>query len=232
MSQANTSRMSSRRSVAPTSTIEDLNHLTAKVVKYILERGRTKYAIRANNIKRYVLKNRQSDFRSVMTSVADKLDRIFGYELVHIQGAQYFIVNKFLNEEITQTNNQESAEQTLLFLTLSFIFMCSEAQDNAIVKEDDLWRFFYSLNILNENQIHPYFGNVKELIATEFVKQLYLSVLKSRETDVICYQWGPRAEKEIKRRSILEFASKVYQNRPIETWKTQYKAMKMSEHNI
>ncbi|KAG8033878.1 hypothetical protein G9C98_008359 [Cotesia typhae] len=96
---------------------------------------------------------------------------------------------------------------------------------------DELWEFFMNLNIISEDESqHSYFGNVKSLISDKFVKQLYLIKSKQRETDSVLFEWGPRANYELDRKSVLKFVSKIY-NCPMENFVKQYKAMKVYERS-
>ncbi|XP_074114945.1 non-structural maintenance of chromosomes element 3 homolog isoform X2 [Cotesia typhae] len=182
---------------------DNLDLLASRVIKYLLEKSHKKYPVKASDIKKFVL------------------------------GAQYFIINMIVNEHLKALprSDVEAREQTLLFLVLSFIFMCAENNQNAIVVEDELWEFFMNLNIISEDESqHSYFGNVKSLISDKFVKQLYLIKSKQRETDSVLFEWGPRANYELDRKSVLKFVSKIY-NCPMENFVKQYKAMKVYERS-
>lgn len=60
--------------------------------------------------------------------------------------------------------------------------------------------------------LHPYFGNVKRKILTEFVDQLYVSCSKMPESDLFELSWGPRAEAEISKLAVLEFVCRCGYN--------------------
>ncbi|XP_057334946.1 non-structural maintenance of chromosomes element 3 homolog [Microplitis mediator] len=221
-----------RRPAASQAPAENLDHLSNRVLKYLLEKSRKKYAVKTTDIKKYALGKHADHFRSVINNVKIKLRNIYGYNLIHVAGAQYFTSNLFVNKYLkSMSSPRESAEQTLIFLVLGFIFMCAENSEHAIIVEDEIWDFFTNMNIISEhNSCHPYFGNVKELISDKFVKQLYLAKRKDRETDAVWYEWGPRANEEVDRRSVLKFVSKIY-NRQIENFAEQYKAMKRHERS-
>lgn len=57
--------------------------------------------------------------------------------------------------------------------------------------------------------MHEYFGDVKKKIFIEFVSQLYLERIIDKESDTIQIKWGERANAEVTKRSVLEFACKV-----------------------
>ncbi|XP_074114944.1 non-structural maintenance of chromosomes element 3 homolog isoform X1 [Cotesia typhae] len=212
---------------------DNLDLLASRVIKYLLEKSHKKYPVKASDIKKFVLGKHAEHFRPVMVIAKDRLRKIFGYNLVNTTGAQYFIINMIVNEHLKALprSDVEAREQTLLFLVLSFIFMCAENNQNAIVVEDELWEFFMNLNIISEDESqHSYFGNVKSLISDKFVKQLYLIKSKQRETDSVLFEWGPRANYELDRKSVLKFVSKIY-NCPMENFVKQYKAMKVYERS-
>ncbi|KAK0098050.1 hypothetical protein PV326_011585 [Microctonus aethiopoides] len=209
--------------------LEEENHIVGMVIRYLFANNRLKTAIHGDQIKKNYLAGSSQNYSSIIIKVKQTLQEIFGYELIDIGGLKYILVNK-INNPYLESSNKDAAENTLLFLTLTYIFMSCDNEATPFAKEDDLWEYFTNLKIIkDENFQHHYFGNVRRLITVQFVDQLYLTRRKIPGTEEIVYEWGPRANAEITRRSILEFVSKVYNDRPIESWPAQAGAMRESE---
>lgn len=56
---------------------------------------------------------------------------------------------------------------------------------------------------------HELFGNVKDYILNTLKTKKYLDVETDPMSKKVTFKWGPRAEKEICKRSILNFVCKV-----------------------
>lgn len=53
------------------------------------------------------------------------------------------------------------------------------------------------------------FGNVKDFIAVTMVKQKYLNTELEDVTKKVLYSWGPKADHEISKHSLLKFICTV-----------------------
>ncbi|XP_060678969.1 necdin-like 2, partial [Hemiscyllium ocellatum] len=87
-----------------------------------------------------------------------------------------------------------------------------------------LWHTLKKLRI-DPSERHEDFGDVKKVIAEEFVKQKYLEYQRVPHTDPAEYEfrWGPRAMKETSKSKVLEFVAKMHSDKDPKTWLTQYK---------
>lgn len=106
-----------------------------------------------------------------------------------------------------------------------------------------LFSFLKSL-LIDPDQKHEVFGDVKEYITVTLVKQHYIHVEKDDISQQISYSWGERAEKEISKMEILElvckvrifqiidyiliinFSYQIFGNNNSKSWVTQYKEAK------
>lgn len=106
---------------------------------------------------------------------------------------------------------------------------------------DLIFQLLRKLEIITQDSfVHDRFGDVKTLITTTFIKQLYLSkstkaaLSQTQSTQStqsgMCleYIWGPRSEYEISKSNVLLFVSKVF-NRGMKTWPTQYKIVQQEQ---
>ncbi|KZC07845.1 Melanoma-associated antigen G1 [Dufourea novaeangliae] len=164
------------------------------------------------------------NFHRVMTKARDLLSKIFGYQLVELEGSKYMLINEIRNTlpHVSPVGTKGS-QQVLLFLVLTHIFMSEE-----FCTEESLWKFLENLGInCTEGQNHSYFGNVRHMVTEVFVAQKYIdkTVVEQNDAPKIEYKWGVRAEHEFSRRTALEFVSQIYNGRAINSWPLQYKAL-------
>lgn len=204
--------------------------LAGRIIRYIFTVEKKKTAITKVHIIKNVLGGSSKNFPQIMKRVTLLLSQVFGYKLVDIGNSKYIIVNE-INNSIPHLNFNKptKAEQVLLFIILCHIFMYED-----VCTEENLWDFLTHLKIIKEDNFqHHYFGDVKKLVTVDFVAQQYLekTVLNKGDSQKYEYKWGPRAEYEISYRDILEFVSKVYGGRPINTWPFQYKTMLAKEQS-
>ncbi|KAK2576244.1 hypothetical protein KPH14_005612 [Odynerus spinipes] len=199
-----------------------------KVIPYLFVVEKRKHAIQKVNIVKHILGGSTKNFRQIIERVKSLLSQVFGYKLVDIGGGKYILVNEIKND-LPHLNFKQpvKAQQVLLFIILAHIFMCE-----SVCKEETLWDFLRCLDIVKEDNFqHEYFGNVQRLVNTDFITQHYLekAVIEEGENPKFEYRWGPRAEHEVSRRDCLEFVSKIYGGRPINSWTQQYKEMLQKE---
>ncbi|KAL0274542.1 UNVERIFIED_CONTAM: hypothetical protein PYX00_002643 [Menopon gallinae] len=137
---------------------------------------------------------------------AEKRLASVGLEVIRVRNSSakaFFLISKcwpqpFMHKYAART---ELADRILLTLVLTYIFM-----RNGTVLSGDVINHLKMLKLFNDSDdLHQYFGNIKRKILNEFVDQLYLSCSKLSESDMFELSWGPRAEAEVSKLSILQF---------------------------
>ncbi|XP_011506593.1 PREDICTED: MAGE-like protein 2 [Ceratosolen solmsi marchali] len=203
-------------------------HHVGNVVKYILAADHSKIPIVRSAISKAV--NCQGkNFRAVMNSAQEVLRDVFGYKLVDVESGKFILCNTIKND-LPHLNFDENVKNryVLLFLVLTHIYMSGE-----VCTEGSLFDFLTKLEIISDgNMINETFGNVLELITIQFVREKYIKLEKSDNDDESELKWGIRAHEELSVRSVMEFVSKVYDNRDIKTWPQQYEGMLQKERMI
>ncbi|XP_076675014.1 non-structural maintenance of chromosomes element 3 homolog [Andrena cerasifolii] len=203
---------------------EEQNQLVSSLIRYLFGMGREKQAINKSRMMKAVFGGQGKHFHETLNKAKTHLSKIFGYQLMELEGNKYILVNQLENTLLHEyTLAAERRQQVLLFLVLTHIFMHQE-----LCGEDLLWDFLTRLGIqCSDNHHDNYFGNVKHLVTEVFVDQKYLDKTVAEKTDVVKveYRWGPRAEHEFSRRKSLEFVSQVYDGRQINSWPLQFQTM-------
>ncbi|XP_043274523.1 non-structural maintenance of chromosomes element 3 homolog [Venturia canescens] len=218
-----------QRTKLPPLPMEEENILIGKVIKYMLLMDRDKVPIQRANIIKYALPNHVKYYKSLMPKVQSKLKEVFGYNLVELEGAKWILTNDLENVgDCLEFSTEERAEMVLLFILLAHIFMSPETECTA----EDIHELLKGLEIVEDNNyFHDYFGDVKHLLNEKFVKQGYLErgEVPNSDPPIVQYKWGVRAKNELSLRCILEFISKIFNERSLESWPVQFQMMKASE---
>ncbi|XP_046838393.1 non-structural maintenance of chromosomes element 3 homolog [Vespa crabro] len=204
--------------------------LAGRVIRYIFTVEKKKHVIQKIHIIKNILGGTTKNFRQVIERVKSLLSQVFGYQLVDIGNGKYILVNEIKNSiPHLKFTKSIKAQQVLLFIILAHIFMYEDA-----CTEETLWDFLRHLEIIKEDDFqHDYFGDVKKLVTMDFVGQQYLEkvAIYKGDSQKYEYKWGPRAEHEVSRRDILEFMSRVYEGRSIESWPLHYQMMLAKERS-
>ncbi|XP_035735508.1 non-structural maintenance of chromosomes element 3 homolog [Vespa mandarinia] len=204
--------------------------LAGRVIRYIFTVEKKKHVIQKIHIIKNILGGTTKNFRQVIERVKSLLSQVFGYQLVDIGNGKYILVNEIKNSiPHLKFTKSIKAQQVLLFIILAHIFMYEDA-----CTEETLWDFLRHLEIIKEDDFqHDYFGDVKKLVTVDFVGQQYLEkvAIYKGDSQKYEYKWGPRAEYEVSHRDILEFMSRVYEGRSIESWPLHYQMMLTKERS-
>ncbi|KAH6940922.1 hypothetical protein HPB50_010370 [Hyalomma asiaticum] len=212
-------------------------------VYYLLISDQHKEGIKKKDIQKHVLNNSGKVMRSVLAAAKEKLQDVFGYELVELDDKQgsVILVNKvdlseysqFLRRQayfpfLLQTkSDKDLARQGLIILILALVLM-----NDGAVREDLLWKMLKPY-ALDPNVTDPTFGDVRKLICNELVKQAYLeqTVILGSDPPLHQYHWGMRAKKEISKRFVLEIVCKIMgQGTQPEHWASVYDEVVRSEN--
>ncbi|XP_015122462.1 melanoma-associated antigen B16 [Diachasma alloeum] len=194
------------------------SEVVGTLLDYLLEAAKNKRTIKHTDIKCYVIPDHNKYYTNLMAKTKAVLHQVFGYKLIGVGGQKWVIVNILRREEIT-LEGEDIPAQTLLLLVLSHIFTSGEP-----CREVSLINFLAKFNIWRDHGIlHPYFGNVEELVRKTFVQQVYLVRCKAAEIDKETYEytWGPRAKAEFDPKTLVEFVKEVISNLPATNWTPQ-----------
>ena len=98
----------------------------------------------------------------------------------------------------------------ILILILGVIFVKGNC-----ATEDDVWEVL-NVTRLYSGRKHFIFGEPRELITKDFVKEKYLEYRQVANTDPAQFEflWGPRAHAETTKTKVLEFLAKVHGTDP------------------
>ncbi|KAK6629768.1 hypothetical protein RUM43_003586 [Polyplax serrata] len=193
--------------------IEDENHGTVEslyvndVVKIILILDHSKKPFKQSDILKFMSdKPDRKAWPDIFKYAKDKLNEM-GLTLNKTNSNSFFVSNNHspLNFMHQYAMESEVADRTLLMLILALIFMMERP-----VTDAELFSHFQQLQIYStEKPVHPYFGDVKKKLMTEFISQLYLEKIIDKDMETIHFNWGQRAHAEVSKKSVLEFVCEI-----------------------
>ncbi|CAM1308583.1 NDNL2 (predicted) [Pycnogonum litorale] len=190
----------------------EIKKLAYDTVYYMLHVDHKKVPLKRVDINKNVLKENSRSFPPVIAEAREILSSVFGIDLVEVKERKglYFLINKINGTDENSHlvwPNADKSKSGLLFVILSLIFM-----NGNVMTDNILWLTLKKMGV-DPDSIRPHstFGNVKKLITTEFVRQLYLEYnrVEGKDPPVYEFKWGPRADLEISKRDILGFVCHV-----------------------
>ncbi|XP_045478037.1 non-structural maintenance of chromosomes element 3 homolog [Harmonia axyridis] len=206
-----------------TNNTNELNDEANEVIRLIIYQMGKKLPIRKNDLQKHIQRTVGKSFDRVLEIVSNTLEKVYGYKMIlSDSGNKYYFLSNNLPYVEEDPENQEMSElpedrqKILLLLILTHIYMSSN-----VVSQASLYSFLRSLHIDPERR-HEIFGDVKEYITVNLVKQHYLTIEKDPTSQEISYSWGDRAEKEISKMEILDLVCKVIKGINPKSWSTLY----------
>lgn len=208
---------------------DELNRKVSELVRYLLFMDRKKYPIKRGDITKNVLKEHSKAFSQVFDHAKKNLQKVFGMDIEEIEVGKskgYILVSNDNSEARGELIDwgDDLSKMGLLMVVLSLIFMSDH-----VLTESLLWHTLKKLGIEPKIE-HKEFGDPDKLITQEFVRQCYLDRKKVIGGDEAAYEyrWGPRAEKELTKRQVLQFVSELYDTE-MESWTSQMREILAEE---
>ncbi|NWW41857.1 NSE3 protein, partial [Panurus biarmicus] len=192
----------------------------SELVQFLLVKDQKKIPIKRADMLKSVIGEYKDAYSEIVNKAGRTLQEVFGLQLVEIDSKRptYILINNLPHAEGKYLcRNKEKEKMGLLLVILSFIFMKGNS-----VKDSALWEFLHLLAVY-PGKPHCTFGDVQKLVTGEFVRQKYLETTPIPLTDPpeFKYQWGPRAEKEISKKDVLNSVAKIQGKNPT-FWASQY----------
>ncbi|KAJ8680693.1 hypothetical protein QAD02_016480 [Eretmocerus hayati] len=166
-------------------------------------------------------------FRSALAGAHVVFGDVFGYNLVESDN-KLMLCNTLTNDNF-EYSDEICGRYAILFLVLSHIYMSGQKCGEA-----SLMNFLTTLGVIDgDNAVHETLGNITRLVTEEFVKERYIEKEKSENNEIseVEYKWGKRADQELTPRAVMEFVSKVYGNKDLQSWQQQYDCMLRKERS-
>lgn len=182
--------------------------LVDELVSYLLIANQSKIAIKRQDIIKHVFKDNSKAFSGVLNQAKAKLENVFGLKLVELEKNCFLLVNNIASAFPEDFEPDDHTRRGLLMTILSLILL-----DGNEIGENELYENLRKIGVDVDHQ-HDVFGDVRQLINENFVKQMYLECEKQTAMDPpkILYRWGARARAETTEEDVQDFISSVVAN--------------------
>uniref|UniRef100_M3XPC7 MAGE domain-containing protein n=1 Tax=Mustela putorius furo TaxID=9669 RepID=M3XPC7_MUSPF len=164
--------------------------------------------VQSNTIKEY-----EDHFTEIFLRACEHIEMVFGLDVKRVDPTNH-CYGLFIKLGLTYDgvlDGEEGMPKTgILIFILGVIFMKGNS-----ATEEEVWEVL-NLTGIYAGQKHAIFGEPRELITKDFVKEKYLEYRQVANSDPAQFEflWGPRAHAETTKMKVLEFLAKVHGTDP------------------
>lgn len=183
------------------------------LVNYMLYKYQVKEVMSMNDIMTLIVREDEDRFHEILMRASERMEMVFGLDVKEVDPINHCYA-LFIKLGLTydgMRNDEYSFPKTdLLILILGVVFMKGNH-----ATEEEIWEVLNPMGIY-AGMTHFMFGDPRELITDEFVREQYLEYQPIANSDPIQYEyvWGLRAKAETSKMRVLEFVAKVHGSDP------------------
>ncbi|XP_055987074.1 melanoma-associated antigen B16 [Sorex fumeus] len=192
---------------------DDIDRKIALLVKLMVLKYQVKQSLTRKEIAEIVIREHGDHFDEIFFRACLRLEMIFGLEVKEMDPSihSYVLVTKLGLTFDGMLCGEEGIPKTgILILVLGLIFLKGNS-----ATEQEIWQVLNLIGIHTDER-HFIFGDTKELITKDFVREKYLMCQKvpDSSSEQLKYLWGPRAHAETTKMKVLEFMAKIHGSDP------------------
>ncbi|XP_052027890.1 melanoma-associated antigen B16 [Apodemus sylvaticus] len=197
------------------------------LVNYMLYKYQMKEKMSMDDIIRLIVREDEYRFHEILMRASQRMEMVFGLDVIEVDPVNHYY-DLFIKLGLTydgMRNDEYSFPKTgLLILILGVVFMKGNR-----ATEEEIWEVLNPMGIY-AGMNHFFFGDPRELITDEFVREQYLAYQPIANSDPMQYEyvWGQRAKAETSKMKVLEFVAKVHGSHPI-AFPSQYEEALIEE---
>ncbi|GAB1302929.1 Melanoma-associated antigen B16 [Apodemus speciosus] len=183
------------------------------LVNYMLYKYQMKEMMSMDDIMRLIVREDADHFHEILTRASQRMEMVFGLDVMEVDPVNhhYALSIKLGLTYDGMRNDEYSFPKTgLLILILGVVLMKGNR-----ATEEEIWEVLNPMGIY-AGMNHFFFGDPRELITGEFVREQYLAHQPIANSDPMQYEyvWGLRAKAETSKMKVLEFVAKVHGSHP------------------
>ncbi|XP_036292081.1 melanoma-associated antigen D4 isoform X1 [Pipistrellus kuhlii] len=190
-----------------------------KLVKYLMIKDYKKIPIKRSDMMKDVIREFDEHFPEIIERATYTLEKKFGIHLKEIDKEEHLYILTCTRDSSARLlgKTKDTPRLSLLLVILGVIFMNGNRVSEAV-----LWEALRKMG-LRPGVRHPFLGDLKKLITSDFVRQKYLEYKKVPNSSPPEYEffWGLRARFETSKMRVLRFIAQ-YQNRDPRDWKAHF----------
>uniref|UniRef100_H0XWU0 MAGE domain-containing protein n=1 Tax=Otolemur garnettii TaxID=30611 RepID=H0XWU0_OTOGA len=201
-------------------SIDALEKKVAFLESFLLLKYRMKEVATKEDILKIIIKDDEDHFPEIFLRACEHMEMIYGLDVKEVDPTSH-CYGIFIKLGLTYDGMLgpiEGLPKTgLLILMLCLIFMHGNR-----VCEEEVWRVL-NIREIYSGQKHFIYGEPKEFLTNDLVKEKYLEYRQVANSDPARYEflWGPRAHAETRKMEILEFLAKIHGTDP-KSYPSQY----------
>ncbi|XP_008048123.1 melanoma-associated antigen B17 [Carlito syrichta] len=199
---------------------DPLYRKTGKLVRFLLDKYKTKESITEAEMLKIVNRKYKRHFSEILKRASESLELVFGLDLKQVDPSNhtYALVPKLApSDEGNLSHGRGLPKNGILMPLLAMIFMNGNR-----VSEEKMWEFLEDMG-LHDGRKHFLYGEPRKLVTIDLVQAKYLEYQQVPNSDPPCYEflWGPRAHAETSKMKVLEFLAKINNTVP-STFQSRY----------
>lgn len=183
------------------------------LVNYMLYKYQVKEMMSMNDIMTLIVREDEHHFHEILMRASERMEMVFGLEVREVDPVNHFyalFIKLGLTYDGMRADEYSFPKTGLLILILGVVFMKGNR-----ATEEEIWEVLNPMGIY-AGMNHFIFGDPRELLTDDFVREQYLAYQPIANSDPIQYEyvWGPRAKAETSKMKVLEFVAKVHGSDP------------------
>ncbi|XP_049989403.1 melanoma-associated antigen B16-like [Alexandromys fortis] len=197
------------------------------LVNYMLYKYQMKEMMSKADILRIIVREDENRFHEILMRSAERMEMVFGLGVKEVDPVNHvyaLFIKLGLTYDGMRSDEFSFPKTGLLIIILGVVFLKGNR-----ATEEEIWEALNPMGIYAG--VNDFiFGDPRQLITNEFVKEQYLVYQPVEDSDPVRYEyvWGPRARAETSKMKVLEFVAKVYGTHPA-TFQSQYQEALIEE---
>ncbi|XP_055455541.1 melanoma-associated antigen B16 [Psammomys obesus] len=183
------------------------------LVNYMLYKYQMKEIMSRAEIVKLIVREEEHRFHEILMKAAERMEMVFGLDVKEVDPVSHYYA-LFIKLGLTydgMCSDEYSFPKTgFLIIILGIIFLKGNR-----ATEDEIWELLNPMGIY-AGMNNFLFGDPRQLITDEFVKEQYLMCQAVASSDPVQYEfvWGPRVRAETNKMKVLEFVAKLHGTDP------------------
>ncbi|KAL1766880.1 hypothetical protein HispidOSU_025390, partial [Sigmodon hispidus] len=207
--------------------LTSIDHKVNFLVNYMLYKYQMKEIMRMTDILELIVKEDKDHFQEILKRASERMEMVFGLDVKEVDTVNHcyaLFIKLGLTYDGMRSDEYSFPKTGLLILVLGVVFMKGNR-----ATENEIWEILNPMGIYAGIN-HFIFGDPRQLINDEFVKEQYLVYQPVANSDPVQYEyvWGPRVRVETSKMKVLEFVAKVHGTDPT-TFLSQYEEALVEE---
>ncbi|EGW09444.1 Melanoma-associated antigen B16 [Cricetulus griseus] len=197
------------------------------LVNYMLYKYQMKEIMSMTDILKLIVKEDEDRFPEILMRATERMEMVFGLDVKEIDPVNHcyaLFIKLGLTYDGMRSDQYSFPKTGLLILILGIVFMKGNRST-----EEEIWEVLNPMGIY-AGMNHFVFGDPRQLITDEFVREQYLTYQPVANSDPVQYEyvWGPRTRAETSKMKVLEYVAKVHGTDPI-AFRSQYEEALIEE---